>query len=206
MVRSRIKWCGVGVGGGGTASSVIWVSDIEAARALLLDGFGRVWESVADLTTGLTDETAWWRPDPGANSIAWLLWHLIRVEDDHISDLAGAPQTWPRFRDEAELPLEPDDTGYGHTAEQVGLVRVSADLLDRYHAAVQLAVLDYLGALTEDELQRIVDRRWDPAVTAAVRLVSVLDDCSRHVGQAEYVRGLADRRTKAWTDPEAAPR
>ena len=31
-MRSRIKWCGVGVGGGGTASSVIWVSDIEAAR------------------------------------------------------------------------------------------------------------------------------------------------------------------------------
>ncbi|BAK33461.1 hypothetical protein MLP_04470 [Microlunatus phosphovorus NM-1] len=182
------------------------MSDIEAARALLVDGFGRIRESVADLTTGLTDETAWWRPDEGANSIAWLLWHLIRVEDDHISDLAGAPQSWPQFRDEAGLPLEPDDTGYGHTAEQVAAVRVSADLLDRYHAAVHLAVLDYLGALTEAELQRIVDHRWDPPVTAAVRLVSVLDDCARHVGQAEYVRGLADRRNKAWTDPEAAQR
>ena len=188
------------------ASSVGSVSDIDAARGLLVDGFGRVRESVADLTTGLTDETAWWRPDPGANSIAWLLWHLIRVQDDHMSDLAGTSQVWPEFRDEAGLPLDPDDTGYGHTAEQVAAVRVSADLLDRYHRAVHAATLGYLDTLTAAELERIVDRRWDPPVTAAVRLISVLDDCARHLGQADYVRGLADRHNAAWTDQEAAPR
>ena len=182
------------------------MSDIDAARGILIDGFGRVRESVADLSTGLTDQTAWWRPDDQANSIAWLLWHLIRVQDDHISDLAGTPQSWPQFRQEARLPLEPDDTGYGHTPEQVGEVRVSADLLNRYHAAVNAATLGYLETVTEAELERIVDTRWDPPVTVAVRLVSVLDDCARHVGQAEYVRGLADRRNKAWTDPEAAQR
>lgn len=187
-------------------SSFADVSDIDAVRGILTDGFGRIRESVAELTTGLTDETAWWRPDPEANSIAWLLWHLIRVQDDHLSELADTSQAWPRFREGARLPLDPDDTGYGHSPEQVGAVRVSAELLVRYHAAVHAATLDYLGTLTEEELGRIVDRRWDPPVTAAVRLVSVLDDCARHVGQAEYVRGLADRRNKAWTDPEAAPR
>lgn len=187
-------------------SSVTGVSDIDAARALLVDDFGRIRASVADLTTGLTDEAAWWRPDPGANSIAWLLWHLIRVQDDHVSDLAAMPQAWPQFRDEAGLPLDPDDTGYGHTAEQVAAVRVAADLLDRYHLAVHAATLGYLDTLSEAELGRIVDRRWDPPVTAAVRLVSVIDDCVRHLGQADYVRGLADRHNAAWTDQEAAQR
>jgi hypothetical protein len=188
------------------------VSDIDAApsilvaRGILVDGFGRVREGVADLTTGLTDEMAWWRPDLEANSIAWLLWHLTRIQDDHVADLAGEGQIWPRHREEAALPLDPADTGYGHTAEQVGQVRVSADLLDRYHADVHAATLAYLETITESELARIVDERWDPPVTAAVRLVSVVDDCARHLGQAEYVRGLASRRNAAWVQPEAASR
>ena len=182
------------------------MTDIDAARSLLLDGFGRVREGVAELTTGLTDETAWWRPDAEANSISWLLWHLIRVQDDHVSEVAGAEQVWPRYRDEAALPLEPDDTGYGHSPEQVGLVRISADLLNRYQAEVHTATLAYLDGLTEAELNRIVDDRWDPPVIAAVRLVSVIDDCAKHLGQADYVRGLADRRNAAWDHQEVANR
>jgi hypothetical protein len=188
------------------------VSDIDAAqgilvaRGILVDGFGRVREGVAELTTGLTDETAWWRPDEEANSIAWLLWHLSRVQDDHLAGLAGTAQMWPRFRDEAALPLDPNDTGYGHTAEQVAAVRLSADLLDRYHAGVHAATLGYLDTIDEAELGRIVDRRWDPPVTVAVRLVSVIDDAAKHLGQADYVRGLADRRDAAWNHSEVAER
>lgn len=186
--------------------SVAQVSDIEAARSMLEDAFGRIREGVAEATTGLTDETAWWRPDPEANSIAWLLWHLSRIQDDHIAELAGAAQVWPRHRDAFALPLDPDDTGYGHTAEQVGAVRVSADLLARYHVDVAAATTGYLNRLTEAELARVVDRRWDPPVTAAVRLVSVVDDAARHLGQAEFVRGLAGRREAAWTHPDVAER
>jgi hypothetical protein len=137
------------------------VSDVEAAQGILVDGFGRVREGVAELTTGLTDETAWWRPDPGANSIAWLLWHLTRVQDDSVvAGLAGGDRIWAGFRDEAALPLDPDDTGYGHSTDQVAQVRVSADLLDRYHAAVHAATLHYLATITDAELQCIVDERW----------------------------------------------
>jgi hypothetical protein len=182
------------------------VSDIEAAKQILVDAFGRVREGVGELTTGLTDETAWWRPDAEANSIAWLLWHLIRVQDDHVSDLAGVDQVWPRFRDEAGLPLDSDDTGYGHTSDQVGMVRVSADLLNRYHAEVHATTQRYLEKLTGLELERIVDDRWDPPVTASVRLVSVIDDCAKHLGQADYVRGLADRHNAAWTHTEVGDR
>ena len=170
------------------------MSDIDAAKGLLADGFGRIREGVTQLTTGLTDETGGWRPDPEANSVTWLLWHLSRVQDDHVAGLAGVDQVWPRYRDEAGLPLDPDDTGYGHTPGDVAAVRVPAALLDRYQAEVHAATLTYLDGLTSAELARVVDEQWDPPVTAAVRLVSVIDDCAKHLGQADYVLGLADRR------------
>ena len=42
---------------------------------------------------------------------------------------------------------------------------------------------------TPDDLDRVVDRRWDPPVTLGVRLVSIADDSLQHAGQAAYVRG-----------------
>jgi hypothetical protein len=44
--------------------------------------------------------------------------------------------------------------------------------------------------VTPADLDRVVDKRWDPPVTLGVRLVSVVDDDAQHVGQAAYVRGL----------------
>ena len=72
------------------------------------------------------------------------------------------------------------------------------DLLAGYHADVHQLTLDYLDAITAEELARVVDTRWDPPVTAAVRLVSVLGDALQHLGQAGYVQGLAERHDQAW--------
>lgn len=169
------------------------VTDADAARALLLDAFSRIRDGVADLTDGLDEATATYRPDPDANTIAWLLWHLTRVEDESIAGLAGTEPVWPRWRERFALPLDDDATGYGMSAEEVGLVKASGELLAGYHAEVHEATERYLQALTADELERIVDRNWDPPVTAAVRLVSVVDDQAMHIGQAGYVQGLAER-------------
>jgi hypothetical protein len=48
--------------------------------------------------------------------------------------------------------------------------------------------------LSDDDLGRIVDERWDPPVTLAVRLVSVIEDDLQHAGQAAFVRGILDGR------------
>ena len=52
---------------------------------LLTDALDRVHEQVPGIVEGLDEDALAWRPDPGANSIAWLLWHVTRVEDDHIA-------------------------------------------------------------------------------------------------------------------------
>ena len=169
----------------------------DGLQQLLVDEFGRVHELVLGLTDQLTPEVATYRPDGEANSIAWLLWHLSRVQDDHVAALAGVEQAWPRWRDRFGLPFDEDETGYAQSPADVGRVQVPADLLAGYHGDVHDLTNAYLGTVDDAELARVVDTRWDPPVTAAVRLVSVLGDTLQHVGQAAYVRGLAQRALRS---------
>jgi hypothetical protein len=168
-------------------------TDTAAVREVLRDSFTRIIEHAGDLTDGLTDELSWWRPTPDANSIAWLIWHSARVQDAQLCEIAGVEQVWFRdgWADRFDLDLPRDSHGYGHTAEQVGKVRPPADLLAGYYHAVHKVTLEFVASVTPEELDRIVDRRWTPPVTASARLVSIIDDCAQHLGQAAYIRGIA---------------
>src|SRR5262249_54208441 len=126
--------------------------------------------------------------------IAWLIWHLTRIQDDHVADIAGVEQTWPRCAARFALPFDVGDTGYGHTSDDVAAVRTSADLLASYHDNVHSATVRYVSSLTPDDLGRVGGARGDPPVTLGVRLVSVVNDNLQHVGQAAFVRGLLERR------------
>jgi uncharacterized damage-inducible protein DinB len=164
--------------------------------AVLIDAFDRVREAVHEVLEDLSPELLTFRPDPEANSIAWLVWHLTRVQDDHVSAVEGSEQAWHSqgWVDRFGLPLERSDTGYGHDHSQVGLVRADADLLAGYYDAVHARTVEYLRTLRPTDLDRVVDERWDPPVTLGVRLVSVIADDLQHAGQAAYTRGLAQRR------------
>jgi Protein of unknown function (DUF664) len=168
--------------------------DNAAAQELLRDSFTRLIEHVDDLTDGLTDELSNYRPTPGANSIAWLIWHSARVQDVQVCHIAGTQDVWTRdgWVDRFALELPRNDTGYGHGAEEVGKVRAPADLLAGYYHAVHDMTLEFVAILSAADLERVVDKHWHPPVTASVRLVSIIDDCAQHLGQAAYVRGIAD--------------
>lgn len=162
---------------------------------LLVDAFGRVQDAVHGAVEGLTEEQLAFRVDPGANSIGWLIWHLTRVQDDHIADAASQEQVWISAGWDKRFGLELDRlaTGYGHTSAEVAKVRVSAKNLVAYYDAVHEQTIEYVSGLTDADLPRIVDTAWDPPVTLAVRLVSVVHDCMEHVGQAAFIRGVLDR-------------
>ncbi len=166
-----------------------WVAE------LLSDSLGRVRDLVAGAVSGLDVDQLAWRPDEESNSIAWLVWHLTRIEDDHVADVAGTDQVWTSqgWHDRFGLPFPPGAHGYGDSPAEVAQVRVDADLLAGYHAAVAAMVLEYVGSLEPKDLDRIVDERWDPPVTLGVRLVSVVNEVNQHVGQAAYLRGLVER-------------
>ncbi|MHA6799321.1 mycothiol transferase [Bounagaea algeriensis] len=166
---------------------------------LLVDGFERIRESVHSAADGLSADQLAYRADSAANPVAWLLWHLTRVQDDHICELAGTEQVWTaqRWHERFDLPLPVDDTGFGHTAEEVAAVRVpDPEPLLGYHDAVHEHTTAFVRGITDSELPRVVDESWDPPTTLGGRLVSVLTDGMQHVGQAEFVRGMIGRGAK----------
>ncbi len=163
---------------------------------LLVDAFERVRDAVHPAVNGLSLEELTFRPDSESNSIAWLVWHLTRIQDDHVAGLDGDEQVWTgggwaaRFG----LPLDTADTGYGHDPDAVAAVTADAHMLLGYFEDVHERTLRFLGSLPEADLTRVVDERWDPPVTMSVRLVSIIADDLQHVGQAAYVRGIVQRR------------
>ena len=163
---------------------------------LLLDGYGRLPSLVRSAVEGLTPDELRWAPGPGANPIGWLVWHLTRVQDHHVSELLDADQVWVSGDVARRFGLEPDpnNTGYGHRPKQLDTVRPeNPDALIDYYGAVAARTDDLLRSLKPEDLDRVVDHRWDPPVTLGVRLVSILGDDLEHVGQANYVRGLLKR-------------
>ena len=166
------------------------------SRELLLHAYDQIHETLRQAVEGLTPEQLGARVGPDANPVGWLAWHLLRVQDDHVAEVAGRGQAWTEegWADRFELPFDRSATGYGFSAEDVAATQVpSAELLLDYAAAVHARTAEFLRGLSDDDLDRVVDRRWDPPVTLGVRLVSVLSDDLQHIGQAAYVRGVLEK-------------
>ncbi len=157
---------------------------------LLADAFDRVRESALAALDGLSTDDLTHRPTPDANPIGWLVWHLARVQDDHVADVAGSDQVYDAYVERFALPYDEGSIGFGQSSEDVGAFAAPADLLADYLGAVHDRTVEYLATLSADDLDRVVDDRWDPPVTLGARLVSVVNDDTQHVGQAAYVRGL----------------
>ncbi len=165
---------------------------------LLADGFGRIKETVADVLSGLTPDQLAYRIGPDANPISWLVWHLTRVQDDHVAKAFGAVQVWSSggWAKRFGLPEGMMETGYGHTTAQVaavGSATASASLLASYHEETYAQTARLVSTVTDADLDRVVDTRWTPSVTLGVRLVSVLNDDMMHAGQATYAHGIVLR-------------
>jgi uncharacterized damage-inducible protein DinB len=168
-------------------------------KDLVIDGLARVEESFLMTLEGLSAEQLAFRPADHANSIAWLAWHITRVADDHMSDLAGTSQAWiaDGWHARFNRPANAHDVGFGHGPQDVASIRPDGpQLLVEYYAAVHQRSIEYLSRLTCADLDRVVDTRWNPPVTAGVRLVSVVNDTTQHVGQMAYLRGLVE--DKKW--------
>jgi uncharacterized damage-inducible protein DinB len=159
---------------------------------LLADAFGRIQEEVHAAVADLTEDELGRRVTADANSIGWLVWHLTRVQDDHIAGVAGISQVWTEqgWAERFALPFADSEIGYGQSSKQVAKVRASAQLLTEYYDATHEQTIGYVKGLSDKDLTRIVDDAWDPPVTLAVRLISVISDDLQHVGQAAFIRGL----------------
>jgi uncharacterized damage-inducible protein DinB len=165
------------------------------SAGVLLDAFDRIGQEVHAVLDDISPSQLIFQPGDGANTVAWLVWHLTRIQDDHVAAVAGTDQVWVSggWAGRFALPFPVSATGYGHAAKDVVAVRSEAPSLRAYFDAVHHATIAFVRTLTDADLARIVDERWDPPVSLGVRLVSVVADDLQHVGQAAYVRGLTEK-------------
>lgn len=168
------------------------------SRDVIVDALDRVRENLHLSLDGLTAEQLAFRPGEQSNTIAWLAWHLTRVQDHHLSDLAGRPQAWVEegWHQKFGRPADPGDIGHGATPEQVASIRpTSPTLLESYYDAAHDRSVAYVQTLSSADLDRVLNEpRWNPPPTLGVRLVSVCADNLQHVGQMAYLRGLVENR------------
>jgi hypothetical protein len=166
---------------------------IVNASDVLLDLYGRLPELVRGAVRGLSPDQLREVPASEANPVGWLVWHLTRIQDDHVAEVMDVEQIWTagKWAQRFGLPQGAMDTGYAHEPTDVAAVRpADGAVLVAYFQAVHERTVAYLHTLSDADLDRIVDERWNPPVTLGVRLASVVGDDLEHVGQAAYVRGL----------------
>jgi uncharacterized damage-inducible protein DinB len=165
---------------------------------LLADAFQRVQQQVHAVLDGLGVAEMTARVGPEANTIAWLVWHLTRIQDDHVADVASRKQVWHEsgWAKRFDFPFDPDATGYGQSTVDAAAVKPeAAQQLVEYYDEVHDRTIGYVEGLKDSDLDRVVDDSWDPPVTLGTRLVSVISDDLQHVGQAAYARGVILART-----------
>lgn len=163
---------------------------------LLLDLLGRVRDTAHRVLDDTPQDLLATAPAPGTNTVAWLVWHLTRGLDDQIAAAFDRAAVWEAggWREGMALQLPHDAQGYGMSFDEVLLVQATAKDLRGYLDAACAAARESLSTVTDADLDRVVDEHWDPPVTLAVRLVSVVDDCCQHAGQAAYACGILSRR------------
>jgi len=172
------------------------VAGMATTAELLLDSIDRVRETVHHVLDDTPEELLATPPAPGTNTIAWLVWHIARGLDAQVAGALGHDPVWEAggWRERFALPLPADAHGYGMSFDEVLQVRASAEHLRGYLDAACDSAAAALRPVTDADLDRVVDERWDPPVTLAVRLVSIVNDCAQHAGQAAYASGILSRR------------
>ena len=160
----------------------------------VLDNLDRIKRVLIEAIDSLTYEELTWQPGAEANSIGFILWHLVRCEDTYIQSLIlQQPQVWVsgEWYQKLDLPDDPWDNGNDYTAEQVAGFPVPElkDLLG-YAEAVRVRTVACLEEITPDKLDEEIQppKFWGNNLS---KLLSyMLCELTQHIGQIAYLRGL----------------
>ncbi len=165
----------------------LWLRQHAALHAREVTGDPE-WSFQDQVLDGLSDNQIRRRPDSGAPSIAWLLWHLARIEDVTMNLLvAGTAQVLDEDRWLERLRLAHRDVG---TAMGDGEVAEVGERLDLEGLrAYRLAVGQRTQAIAQTLESRDLGSPVDPARIRALLATGAL---------AEGARGLAEEWSR-WT-------
>lgn len=160
----------------------------------ILNMLDRVQNALTAVVNGLSHKELTWRPRAEANSIGFILWHQMRCEDIFVqSMIQQKPQVWvsEKWYEKLNLPENPQDVGYGYTAEQVAAFPVpELDDLLGYAKATRARTVEYLKDIAADKLDQVIQTPIFGDITIGNVFVILLGDTIQHTGQTAYLRGL----------------
>ena len=136
-----------------------------------------------------------WTPDPEAMTIGFLTWHYARTLDRWIhSRVLESLQLWEQgwASQFGREPPDPNDTGYGFTAQQVqDFQPPAASVLLSYAQAAKDKTLELLEKLDDESLEKvtIVNPRGGQ-INLATMFQQLIWESNQHGGQIAYIRGL----------------
>ncbi|MFC2052490.1 DinB family protein [Chloroflexota bacterium] len=166
-------------------------------QQLLVSALERASHILEKALDGLNGDDLNYLPNPDCNSIAWLTWHLTRVQDSAISGLMGKEQRWivEKWYSKFSRNPDPNDRGVGHSSEDVSNFQSpdSKTLLNYYYSVFK-QTKEYISKLSTAELEREIDNPRFP--TVGLRLAAMINDNIQHVGQIAYLRGML--KGKGW--------
>jgi len=110
------------------------------------------------------DEADLTRNPCGANPVGWLLWHLTRVQDHHVSQLLGAEQLWTSGDWAASFGSHPIRKTPATATPATTRRRASPHGGERSSTTTRRSGAHprYLQELSDTDLDEIVDRSFDP--------------------------------------------
>ncbi len=148
-------------------------------------------EYVNDAIKKLSQDELAWRTKPHSNSIAFLMWHLARVEDLWINRiLKGGKEIYEAEGWYKKYKTEIQDNGaFFDEAKLKAWPVPTLKLLKEYAAAVRQTTLAYLKTLNEKDLDEPRDFTWMKG-TNGTALSHLISEIGEHSGQIGYIKGI----------------
>ena len=138
---------------------------------------------------GLTQEEFAWSPTAECNNIAFILWHIARVEDFFVNRVIQREKELHEaegWQEKLGTPVK----AYGLTVEELQAWPVpKMEDLKVYANAVREKTLAFLGSIPPEKLDEVPrpDRSPD---SIGVTLGHMCTEVALHVGQICYLRGV----------------
>ena len=173
---------------------------------VLREAYQRAYAAVKTEIEGLTPEQLVWRPQPDANCIAFIAWHIARVGDVFFSQrLLHQPEVWFSGGWEARTGLQVGGAGLrglgmgtGFSDEQAGdMPKLPAADYQAYLDAVAKTIDGFFEGLDADALDRTYTAENWPDAKLLPILFQVLNHAHTHRGEIGYIKGLQGIRGRA---------
>ena len=129
---------------------------------------------------------------PGTNSIAWLIWHLTRIQDLSASARMGKDQAWVAEGFHAKFGMEADFMKFNSfTPEELdAFPQMDAESLLGYYECARGYLTEYVNSLSASDLDAPVPPRPHGPENVGDALGITLADNTQHFGQIAFIMGV----------------